>query len=63
MVGQIAKMEGLYVVGSAGSDEKVKYLKEIGFDGAFNYKTEDIRSKLLELCPNGIDIYFEVLKN
>lgn len=60
LAGQISKAQGLRVVGSAGSEEKVAYLKEIGFDGAFNYKTEDINAKLTELCPNGIDVYFEV---
>ncbi|CAO3625648.1 unnamed protein product [Cunninghamella blakesleeana] len=59
LAGQIAKAHGLRVVGSAGSDEKVAYLYEIGFDAAFNYKTEDIRAKLTEYCPNGIDVYFE----
>lgn len=60
LAGQIAKAHGLRVVGSASTDDKVAYLKEIGFDGAFNYRTEDSRSKLAELCPNGIDVYFEV---
>ncbi|CEP09046.1 hypothetical protein [Parasitella parasitica] len=59
LVGQIGKMLGLYVVGSAGSDEKVEHLKQIGFDGAFNYKTKDTKEALAELFPKGIDIYFE----
>ncbi|KAI8085262.1 hypothetical protein BDF21DRAFT_379682 [Thamnidium elegans] len=59
LVGQIGARLGLRVVGSAGSDEKVAYLKEIGFDSAFNYKTVDIQQALGEHCPNGIDIYFE----
>ncbi|KAJ3194331.1 hypothetical protein HK101_003000 [Irineochytrium annulatum] len=60
VVCQIGKLMGLRVVGSAGSDDKVEYLKNvIGVDGAFNYKTEDTEAKLSELCPNGIDIYFE----
>ncbi|KAI8140403.1 hypothetical protein BJV82DRAFT_562839 [Fennellomyces sp. T-0311] len=60
LVGQMAKNLGLHVVGSAGSDTKVKYLtEELGFDGAFNYKTDDIDAKLTELCPRGIDIYFD----
>jgi NADPH-dependent curcumin reductase CurA len=64
VAGQIAKAQGLRVVGSAGSDEKVAHLKAIGFDGAFNYKTEDTATKLAELCPKGIDVYFEVsIKN
>ncbi|KAI8140326.1 hypothetical protein BJV82DRAFT_562704 [Fennellomyces sp. T-0311] len=57
--GQIGKILGLRVVGSAGTDEKVAYLKEIGYDAAFNYRTEDIDAKLTEYCPNGIDIDFE----
>lgn len=59
LVGQIGAKLGLRVVGSAGSDEKVAYLKEIGFDAAFNYKNGDIEANLREHCPNGIDIYFE----
>ncbi|KAI9247495.1 hypothetical protein BDA99DRAFT_549008 [Phascolomyces articulosus] len=60
LVGQIAKLQGLYTIGSAGTDEKVAYLKEIGFDAAFNYKTTpDIAEKLAELAPQGIDIYFD----
>lgn len=59
LVGQIGKILGLHVVGSAGTDEKVEYLKSIGFDGAFNYKTKDTKEAFAELLPNGIDIYFE----
>ena len=60
IVGQIAKIKGAHVVGIAGSDEKVKFLiDELGFDGAINYKTQDVAKALSELCPNGIDIYFE----
>ena len=61
MVGQIARIKGCRVVGVAGSDEKVDYLvRELGFDAAFNYKTtEDYFKKLQELCPNGIDVYFD----
>ena len=59
LVGQIGKALGLHVVGSAGTDDKVSHIKSIGFDAAFNYKTSDTDQKLSELCPNGIDIYFE----
>lgn len=59
MVGQIAKIKGCRVVGCAGSDTKVEFLKEIGFDGAFNYKTEKFDEKLKELCPKGIDCFFD----
>ncbi len=61
IVGQIAKIEGCRVVGIAGSDEKVKLLKEqCGFDEVINYKTvPDMRSALKAACPNGVDIYFD----
>ncbi len=60
-VGQIAKIKGCRVVGIAGRDDKVDYLKkELGFDEAFNYKsTADYGEKLKELCPKGIDCYFD----
>jgi NADPH-dependent curcumin reductase CurA len=60
VVGQIGKRLGLRVVGSAGSDDKVSSLVEnLGYDAAFNYKTQPIAETLRKLCPNGIDIYFE----
>jgi len=61
LVGQFAKMMGCYVVGSAGSTEKVDLLKtKFGFDDAFNYKEEPDLSAALKRCfPTGIDIYFE----
>ena len=59
LVGQMAKLQGMHVVGSTGTDEKVAYLKEIGYDGAFNYKKSDTSAKLAELCPNGIDLVYE----
>ncbi|KAL7269648.1 hypothetical protein RUND412_007668 [Rhizina undulata] len=60
VVGQLAKREGLRVVGSAGSDEKVAYVKnELGFDEAFNYKTEKPKDALRKYSPEGLDIYFD----
>jgi NADPH:quinone reductase len=60
IVGQIAKLKGCRVVGIAGSTDKVKYLvEELGFDAAINYKTQDVGEALKEVCPNGIDVYFE----
>ncbi|KAJ0726242.1 putative oxidoreductase [Helianthus annuus] len=61
LVGQFAKLFGCYVVGSAGSQEKVDLLKnKFGFDEAFNYKEEqDLNAALKRYFPNGIDIYFE----
>ena len=46
--------------GFAGSDAKVDYLKTLGFDAAFNYKTiTSLKDTLKEACPNGIDIFFD----
>lgn len=61
IVGQIAKIHGCKVVGSAGSADKIAWLKEkAGIDEAFNYHdVDDVSAKLKELCPDGIDVYFE----
>ncbi|KAL1196581.1 NADP-dependent alkenal double bond reductase P2 [Cardamine amara subsp. amara] len=61
LVGQFAKLMGCYVVGSAGSKQKVDLLlNKLGFDDAFNYKEEpDLDSALKRCFPKGIDIYFE----
>ena len=61
IVGQIAKIKGCRTVGIAGGDDKVEWiLKDCGYDAAFNYKTtENYGVKLKELCPNGIDVYFD----
>ncbi|WP_326827390.1 NADP-dependent oxidoreductase [Streptomyces sp. NBC_01751] len=60
-VGQIAKLKGASrVIGSAGSDEKVKLLvEEYGFDAAFNYKSGPVSQQLREAAPDGIDVYFD----
>ncbi|KAK9942632.1 hypothetical protein M0R45_008286 [Rubus argutus] len=61
LVGQFAKLAGCYVVGTAGSKQKVDLLKnKLGFDEAFNYKEEnDLEAALKRYFPEGIDIYFE----
>ncbi|XP_042405476.1 2-alkenal reductase (NADP(+)-dependent)-like isoform X2 [Zingiber officinale] len=61
LVGQYAKLSGCYVVGCAGSKQKVDLLKgKLGFDDAFNYKEEaDLKSALRRYFPEGIDIYFD----
>jgi NADPH:quinone reductase len=61
VVGQIAKIKGCRVIGVAGSDEKVNFVtQELGFDAAFNYKkATDYVQKLKEMCPAGIDIFFD----
>lgn len=60
MVGQIAKAEGLRVIGVAGGQEKCDWLvNELGFDGAIDYKAGNLEQRLAEETPNGIDLFFE----
>ena len=61
IVGQIAKIKGCRVVGLAGADTKVAWLnEELGFEAALNYATSaDFHAELAELCPAGIDVYFD----
>ncbi|CAL1414070.1 unnamed protein product [Linum trigynum] len=61
IVGQLAKLQGCHVVGSAGSTTKVEILtSKMGFDAAFNYKEEaDLDAALKRYFPQGIDIYFD----
>jgi NADPH-dependent curcumin reductase CurA len=57
---QIAKIKGCYVIGSAGSEEKCRWLKEeLGLDAAINYKQGELRTSLKAAAPKGIDVYFE----
>ncbi|MEM7763621.1 MAG: NADP-dependent oxidoreductase [Pseudomonadota bacterium] len=60
MVGQIARIKGCRVIGIAGSPEKCSLVvDEFGFDACINYKTEDLTTRLAELCPDGINVYFD----
>ncbi len=60
VAGQLAKLRGCRVIGSAGSEEKVKHLlEECNFDAAFNYKTGPVMDQLNEVAPDGIDVYFD----
>jgi len=54
---QLAKLDGLKVIGSAGSEEKVKFMKELGADVAFNYKTTSTDEILAKEGP--IDVYWD----
>ena len=48
------------MIGIAGGPEKCAYLvDELGFDGAIDYKSENIRNRLSELCPKRVDVYFD----
>lgn len=61
IVGQIGKILGCRVIGIAGTDEKVEMLKsKFGFDEAINYKTtKDMTKAIAEVCPDGVDVYFD----
>jgi len=61
VAGQIAKIYGCRVVGTAGSDEKCKFLKEeCGFDAAINYRTsKNLTEDVSAVCPGGIDLFFD----
>lgn len=60
IVGQLAKADGLHVIGVVGSDEKADWIvNTLGFDAAINYKTDDLDAQLAKAAPNGIDMFFE----
>jgi len=60
VAGQLAKLRGCRVIGSAGSAAKVRFLlEECGFDQAFDYKTGPVSELLREAAPDGIDVYFD----
>lgn len=60
LVGQIGKIKGCRVIGIAGGADKCKYIvDELGFDGAIDYRNEDVGKALDRLCPSGIDVCFE----
>ncbi|ELU01140.1 hypothetical protein CAPTEDRAFT_187968 [Capitella teleta] len=61
LAGQMGSLLGCKrVVGICGSDEKCRWLtEELGFNGAINYKSDDISAKLKELCPQGVQVYFD----
>ncbi|MFN4040795.1 MAG: NADP-dependent oxidoreductase [Brevundimonas sp.] len=60
IAGQVAKQRGARVIGIAGGPDKCRWLtEELGFDGAVDYKNEDVGESLDRLAPNGIDLNFE----
>lgn len=60
MVGQIAKLAGCRVVGTAGGQDKCDWLvRELGFDAAVDYKAGGVRRALAGICPAGVDVYFD----
>jgi NADPH-dependent curcumin reductase CurA len=60
VAGQIAKLAGCRAVGIAGGPDKRADLLEVyGYDAAVDYKSEDLRATMKEVCPDGVDIYFD----
>jgi len=60
IAGQIAKLMGARVVGIAGSPQKCAWVTgELGFDACIDYKRDDVRARLKELCPKGVDVFFD----
>ncbi|MEG4521080.1 NADP-dependent oxidoreductase [Microcoleus sp. AT9b-C5] len=60
VAGQLASLRGCHVIGSAGSMEKIKFLREeCGFDSAFDYKAGPVLEQLNQAAPDGIDVYFD----
>jgi NADPH-dependent curcumin reductase CurA len=60
IVGQIAKIKNCKVIGIAGGAKKCRYIiDELGFDGSIDYKNDDIKEKIKEYFPKGIDVYFD----
>ncbi len=60
VVGQIAKIKGCRVVGIAGGAEKCNYVvRDLGFDAAIDYKSENVRAAVHQHCPQGVDVYFD----
>lgn len=62
MVVQIAKALGARVITTAGSEDKLKVCRELGADLAINYKTEDVPARIKEQARNGINVWWETLR-
>jgi NADPH-dependent curcumin reductase CurA len=60
VAGQIAKLKGCRVIGIAGGAEKCAWLTDKAhFDAAIDYKNDDVDARLAELCPDGMNIFFD----
>jgi NADPH-dependent curcumin reductase CurA len=60
IAGQIARIKGCRAIGIAGGEEKCRWLvDELGFDAAIDYKRDDVRARLRELAPDGVDVFFD----
>ena len=60
LAGQLAKLAGCHVVGSAGGPEKCRYVvEELGFDACVDHRAGDLEAQLAEVLPQGLDVYFD----
>jgi NADPH-dependent curcumin reductase CurA len=60
LVGQIARIQGCRTVGLVGTASKARWItEELGFDGAINYREENVPEAIARECPSGVDIYFD----
>lgn len=59
---QMAKAAGARVITTAGSDEKVAACRRLGADLAVNYKTQDVHAAIKAFTPNGVDVWWETLR-
>jgi NADPH-dependent curcumin reductase CurA len=60
LAAQIAKIRGARVIGICGSEDKARWLlDDLGLDGAIVHRTDDVRARLKELCPDRVDVYFD----
>ncbi|MBK9180400.1 MAG: NADP-dependent oxidoreductase [Acidimicrobiales bacterium] len=60
VAGQIARVKGCRVIGTAGGPEKCAWVRDVaGFDECIDYKADDVGRRLAELAPRGIDVYFD----
>jgi NADPH2:quinone reductase len=62
MVVQMSKAIGARVISTAGSDEKVKKARKLGADAAINYKTEDVAARVKDFAPQGVNVWWETLR-
>jgi NADPH2:quinone reductase len=60
---QMAKAIGARVITTAGSEEKVAACRALGADGAINYKNEDVAARVKESAPNGVNVWWETLRD
>ena len=59
IVVQMAKIKGCHVIGIAGGPEKCAIVTDLGADTMIDYKNEDVAARIAELCPDGMDIYYD----